>query len=118
MEGSPGGPQSTSAHGLTQYSYLEDLGMKLGGQARRVLYSFLDKWDHTNEDNPDYEDAITGEASRDVWRAFCERKVIFDLRHIQVAPRGKAPTRPDAPEDLVDELAELYEFHIIMRDIF
>ena len=32
--------------------------MKLGGQAKRILDNFLDKWDRTNEDNVDYEDAV------------------------------------------------------------
>lgn len=84
-------PHRHLAHGVTRYNYLEDLGMKLSGQARRVVDNFLDKWDHTNED---YEDAITREASRHVWRAFYKRKDISDLRHIHVAPIGRAPTRP------------------------
>ena len=45
---------------------MEDLGMKLGGQARRVLENFLEKWDHTDADNSDYEDAVSREASKDV----------------------------------------------------
>ena len=58
--------------------------MKLGGQAWRVLNYFLDKWDHTNVDSPDYEDAINHEASRDVWRAFDKRKAVFDLHQTRI----------------------------------
>ena len=40
--------------------------MKLVGQARRILENFLAEWDHTNEDNLEYEDAITLETSKDM----------------------------------------------------
>ena len=54
--------------------------MKLGGQARRVLDNFPNKWDHTNEDNLDFEDGTTREANKDVWRAFYKYfSTIFDL---------------------------------------
>ena len=45
--------------GVTQYNSLESQGRKLGGQARRVLDNFLDMWDHTDEENLDYEEATT-----------------------------------------------------------
>ena len=63
--------------------------MELGGQARPVLDNFTDKWDQTKEDNADYEDVITREASRDVWRAIYKRKTVFDLRQIHVAAGPK-----------------------------
>ena len=70
-------PNRHLAEGVTQYNYSEYLGMKLSGQARHVLENFLkiflDKWDHTNADTVDYEDAVTCEASRDVWRVFYKR---------------------------------------------
>lgn len=44
-------PNCNLAHGVTQYDYLEDLKMKLGGQARCILDNFLDKSGHTNKDN-------------------------------------------------------------------
>ena len=34
--------------GFTQFDYLESLGTKLAGQARRLLDNFVDKWDHAN----------------------------------------------------------------------
>ena len=92
--------------------------MESGGQARCALDNFIDKWDHTKEDNRDYEDAITWEANRDVSRAFYKRKEIFDLRQIHVAAGGKAPFRPNAIEDHVEEPAELDEFHSIVQDAF
>ena len=67
--------------------------MKLRGQARCVLNTFLDEWDHAYADN--LEDDVTREASRDVWGAFYKRKGIFDLCQIQVGAGGKAPIRPD-----------------------
>lgn len=84
--------------------------MNVGGQARRILNNFLDKWDHANVDNVDYEDAIIHEAKKDVWRAFYNRKVVSDLRKIHVAIEGKAPIKLDALEDHVEEPVELEEF--------
>ena len=81
--------------------------MKLGGQAKRVPDNFVSKWDHTHEENAEYEDATTREASREVWRSFYKRKAIFDLWQIHVAVRGKAPVRPDALEDPVEEPREM-----------
>lgn len=96
-----------------RFDYLEGLGMKLGGQARRVFNNILNKWDHAYADN-----AVTREASRDVGRAFYKRKAIFDSRQIHVAARGKATIRPDVLENLVEELAELEEFLAIMHGTF
>ena len=79
----------------------------MGGQAKRVPDKFVDKWDHTREDNPDYEDTTTREASREVWRFFYKRKAIFDLWQIHMAVRGKALVRPDALENPVEEPREL-----------
>ena len=53
--------------GFTEYDYLEALVAKLGGQARRVLDNFVDKWGFTNEDLVNYEEAATREASRAMW---------------------------------------------------
>ena len=45
--------------GFTQFDYLETLGAKLGGQARRVLDNYVEIWDSTNEGHFNYEEAIT-----------------------------------------------------------
>ena len=92
--------------------------MKLGGQARRVLDNFLDKWDHPNADNLDYEDAFTCEANRDVWTAFYKRKATFDLRRIHVATGGKAPIKEEPLEDPVGQPAELELFLAFKQDTF
>lgn len=56
----------TPCGGSDSVRLLKSLGIKLGGQARRVLEKFIDMWDHTNEDNLDYEEATSNEAIRDV----------------------------------------------------
>ena len=53
-----------------------------------------------------------------MWRAFYKRKPIFYLRQIHVATGGKAPTKPDALEDHVEEPAELDGFLAVMQDTF
>ena len=111
-------PNRHLANGVTQCDYVETMGMKLGGQARRVLNNFIDKWDHTKEDNLDDEDAISWEAIRDVWRALYKRNTIFDLRQIHIAAEGKAPVRPGVLEDPLAEPAELYGFLAIVQDTF
>lgn len=63
-------PNRHIAYNVTLYTHLEDVGLKLGGQDGHVLDNLLKKWDHSNKDNPDYEDAVTRKASRDVWRAY------------------------------------------------
>lgn len=68
-----------------KYDYVETLRLKLGGQARRAFDNFVEKSNHTNDNNPDYEDAVTREAKWEVWRAFNKRKTIFNLQQIQVA---------------------------------
>ena len=56
MDSSSGGPDTKETPSTT----------KLGGQARCVLDNFLDKWDHINADNPNYEDVVIRETSIDV----------------------------------------------------
>ena len=56
-------PMKQLENGITQYEYLESLGPRLGGQARRLLDNFIDKWDYRDEANPFYEEAVTRGAS-------------------------------------------------------
>ena len=51
-------PNGHLSDGVIQYDYVETLGQKLGGQVKRVLDNYLDKWDHINKDNRDFEDAV------------------------------------------------------------
>ena len=113
-------PNRHLSNGVTQYDFVETFGKKLGGQARQVLDNYLDKWDHTNEDNPNYEAGlpVSREASREVWRSFYKRKAVFDSRQIQVATGGKVPLKPDALEDPVEEHVDLNEFLAIIRGTF
>ena len=61
-------------NGIAQYEYLESLGPCLGGQARRLLDNFVDKWDYRDEANPFYEEAVTLEASRAKWWHYYKAK--------------------------------------------
>ena len=73
-------PIKQPGNGVAQYEYLESLGPKLGGQARRLLDNYIDKWDYRDVGNLCYEEAVTREASRAKWRNFYKAKSIFDLR--------------------------------------
>ena len=42
-------PMKQLGNGIAQYEYLESLGSKLGGQARRLLDNYIDKWDYRVE---------------------------------------------------------------------
>ena len=44
--------------GVAQYDYMESLLNRLGGQARRLLDNFLEKWNCEKDDNPYILDAI------------------------------------------------------------
>ena len=54
--------------GLTQYEYLKKLGALTTGQAKRLLNEFMDSRDPKDLDNEFYEDVVSREAVRDVWR--------------------------------------------------
>ena len=83
--------------------------MQLGGQARRIVDKFLDSQDKTNEDNANYGEATTREASRDVRRSYDKRKAIFDLRPIHVAAVALAPVWLDAVDGSVEEPVNQFE---------
>ena len=103
---------------IAQYEYLESLGPKLGGQARRLLDNYVDKWDYRDIGNLFYEEAVTREASRAKWRDFYKAKSVFDLRQIQVAPGGVPPVQPDQLNDPILEPLELEEFLTISQETF
>lgn len=84
------------------------MGSKLTDQSRRVLENYLDRWDHTNLQNPHHAAATTREVARNVWRIFCN--AIFDLRQIYARRPERPPTRPDARSVPVEETPELEEF--------
>ena len=103
-------PKKQLGNGIAEYEYLESLGPKLGGQARRLLDNCIDKWDNRDIGNLCYKEAITREASRSKWRNFYKAKSVFDLRQIQVAPGGVPPVQPDQLDDPILEPTELEEF--------
>ena len=79
--------------------------------------NYVDKWDYRNSSNLFYEDAVTRAASRSKWRNFYKAKSVFDLRQIQVAPRGVPPVQPDQLDDPILEPPEL-EFLTIIQETF
>ena len=111
-------PMKQLANDIAQYEYLESLGPRLGGQARRLLDNFIDKWDYLDEANPFYEEAITREASRAKWRHYYKAKLVYDLRQIQVQTGGPSPIQPDLLDDPIPEPAELDEFLAIIQETF
>ena len=87
-------PNRHTFNGVTQYDYLETVGAKLGGQAKRLLDNFVDRRDNTKEGNPCHEDVVTREVSRAIWITYYKRKAIFELHWIQVSTDGDIPLRP------------------------
>ena len=67
-------PMKQLGNGISHYEYLESLGPKLGGRARRLLDNYIDKWDYRDIGNLFYEEAVTREASRLKWRNFYKAK--------------------------------------------
>ena len=67
-------PQRHLGGGVAQYDYMDTLYHLLGGQARRLLDLFMDKWSWTKDDNPYILEAIAGEEDRAVWRRTTWRK--------------------------------------------
>lgn len=109
-------PNHRHYNGVTQYDYLETYGLTFSGWARPVLDKLVDKWDHTNVNNVDYEETLAREASLQVGRAFYKRKATLKLRRIQVVNRGKVPVSPHALEDLVEEPPHSKEFVAITNE--
>ena len=107
-------PMKQLGNGISQYEYLESLGPKLGGQARRLLDNYIEKWDYRALGNISYEEAVRREASRSKWRNFYKAKSVFDLRQIQVAPGEEPPVSPDELDNPILEPAELEEFLTII----
>ena len=98
-------------NGIAQYEYLESLGPKLGGQARRLLDNYIDKWDYRDVCNLCYEEAVTCEASRSKWRNFYKAKSVFDLRQIQVAPGGVPAGSTRRPDPRASRIGRISDYH-------
>ena len=111
-------PMKLVGNGTSQYEYCESLGPKLGGQARRLLDNFVDRWDYRDRTNPFFKEAVKREAKRVLWRAYYKAKAIYDLRQIQVTDGGSPPVDPRSLDPPVEEPAELEEFLAIIQDTF
>ena len=90
----------------------------LGGQARRLLDLFLDKWSWTKDDNPYILEAIAREEDRAIWRTYHMEKAIFNLNRVYMVNKSGMPTRPDLLPKPIQEPADLEEFLAIIRAAF
>ena len=90
----------------------------MGGQARRLLDNYVDRWDYRNEENIHYRAATQRKVVRAQWRVFYKAKAVFDLRQVQVVTVEVAPISPDALDPPVEEPPELDEFLEIIQETF
>ena len=105
-------------HGETKYEYLKNLATEMTGQALRVLNEFVDSWDHRNPDNIYYEEALTREVVRDVWRKYYRALALHDMKCSNMPNPGIAPVRPDLRPKPVEEPEELEEFLQMLAETF
>ena len=49
-------------------------------QAKRLLDDFVDSWDPKDLVNEFYEDAVSRETVRDVWRKYYRLRAIYDMK--------------------------------------
>ena len=109
-------PSKHLSNGITQYEYLESLGPRLGGETRRLLDNYVDRWDYRNEDNLNCRAATQREVLRAQWRVYYKAKAVFDLRQVQAVATRAAPVSPEDPP--VEEPSELNEFLDIIQETF
>ena len=101
--------------GHTQYEYLKKLGTLTFGQAKRLLNEFVDSWDPKDLNNEVYEEVVSREAIRDVWRKYYRLRAIHDMKCTRMARPGHAPVAPNLKPDPSEELEELKEFLLLRR---
>ena len=104
--------------GQTQYEYLKKLGALTTRQARRLLNEFVDSWDPKDLDNEFYEDAVSREAVRDIWRKYYRLRAIYDMKCTRMARPGRAPVAPDLRPDPIEVPEELKEFLHLVAETF
>ena len=106
--------------GFTQFDYLETLGAKVTGQARRLLDNYVDKWDCTNIHHVNHTAAVEREIERSIWREYFKLRAIYDLGRIQDAlvPGTGPPHSPLFNAVVTLEPPELDEFLKIIQDTF
>ena len=111
-------PQRHLGGGVAQYDYTDTLYHLLGGQARRLLDLFMDKWSWTKDDNPYILEAIAREEDRAVWRNYYMEKSVFNLKRVYMVNTTGMPTRPYLLPHPIQELADLEEFLAIIQSAF
>ena len=104
--------------GHTQYEYLKKVGTLTSGQAKRLPNEFVDSWNPKNLDNEFYEEAVSREAIRDVWRKYYRLRAIHDMKCTHMAKPGRAPVAPDLRPDPIEEPEELEEFVHLVAETF
>ena len=82
------------------------MGTLTSGQAKRLLNEFVNSWDPKDHDNEFYEDALSREAIRDVWRKYYRLRAIHDMKCTRMARLGRAPVAPDLRPDPIEEPEE------------
>ena len=111
-------PQRHLGGGVAQYDYMDTLYHLLGGQARRLLDLFMDKWSWTKDDNTYILEAIAREEDRAVWRNYYMEKAVLNLNRVYLVNKAGMPTRPDLLPEPIQEPADLEEFLAIIRAAF
>ena len=110
--------QKHITRGQTQYEYLRKLGALTTGQAKRLLNEFVDSWNPKAHDNEFYEEAVSREAVRDVWRKYYRLRAIHDMKCTRMTRPGRAPVAPDLRPDPIEEPEELEEFLLLVAQTF
>ena len=64
---------------------------------------FVDSWDPKDLVNEIYEDAISREAVRDVWRKCYHLRAIYDMKCTHMATPDRAPVAPNLRPDPIEE---------------
>ena len=84
--------------GVSQYEYQERVGSKLTGEAKKVLNSFLNKWQWTNRKNPNLEKATEREGAHALWRKFYHKTGAWTMKMIHSSTTAPRLVRPDQME--------------------
>ena len=88
-------PQRHLGGGVAQYDYMESLLNRVGGQARKLLDNYLDKWNWAKDSNPYILDAIAKEADCAIWRNYYMERAVYNFGRVHMVVLVALPTRPD-----------------------
>ena len=105
--------------GVTEFEYLSNLGTKMTGEARQILYNFLDKWDFDIAENLNNEAAVKFEAYRDIWRTWYKKISTWTFKQINTTNARSEPRRPDwRMENMLLEPPHLADFLAVLVTVF